>query len=101
MMPLPLLAVGGLAGILSQVLRWFFLAYGAATVTRLFAALGIAWGTYEYVLQPALDSAQSYWAGMPADMIGWLRYLGVMEVASIIVSAYMLWGLKKLFLRKA
>lgn len=103
-MPLPIAAVGlgALLGpALATALRWFFLSYGVATVTRLFVGLGIAWGTYEWILEPAIDLAQSHWAGMPADLVMWLRYLGVMEVASIIVSAYMLWGVKKLFLSKS
>lgn len=90
-----------LGPIIAQALRWFFLAYGAATVTRLFVSLGIAWGTYEWVLQPAIEAAENAWSGMPAELRPWLSYVGALECASIIVSAYMLWGLKKLFLRKA
>ncbi|WP_202840847.1 DUF2523 family protein [Luteimonas saliphila] len=100
-MPLPLLAAGGVAALLSQVLRWFFLAYGAAMVTRLFVTLGIAWGTYEFVLQPAITLADQYWNAIPPELGIWLRYLGAYECASIIISAYLLWGVKRLFLRKA
>lgn len=102
-MAFPVIAGGAavLGPIIAQALRWFFLAYGAATVTRIFVSLGIAWGTYEFVLAPALSLADQYWVAMPAELAPWMRYLGVMEVASIIVSAYALWGLKKLFLRKA
>lgn len=102
-MPLPIaVGLGAVLGpLLAQTLRWFFLAYGAATVTRLFVSLGIAWGTYEFILEPAVNLADQYWGSMPADLVPWLRYLGAMEVASIIVSAYMLYGAKRLFLRKA
>lgn len=101
-MPIPIgLAAGGLGAVVAQGMRWFFLAYGAATVTRLFTALGIAWGTYEFVLQPAMDLADTYWSAMPAELLVWLRAFGVMEAASIVVSAYALWGLKRLFLRKS
>jgi hypothetical protein len=101
MMAFPALAAGGIAMVAAQVLRWFFFAYGAAVVTRIFVTLGIAWGTYEFILQPAISAADSYWGALPGDLTVWLRALGLMEVASIIISAYLLWGLKRLFLRKA
>lgn len=102
-MPLPIAAAAGAAigPLLVQALRWFFLAYAAATVTRLFVSLGIAWGTYEFVLQPAINLADQYWGAIPPDIAAWLRYLGAYEVASIIISAFLLWGVKRLFLRKA
>lgn len=102
-MAFPVAAAAGaaLGPTIAAAIRWFFVAYGAATVARLFTAIGIAWGTYEFVLSPAIDLADIYWGSMPSDLLVWLRALGVMEAASIVVSAYLLWGVKRLFLRKA
>lgn len=91
-------AGGALAQILVRVLTWVLLAKGAAVVARTMGMLGIAWFTYEWILEPAINMADTHWNAMPEGMRVWLQALGIMEVASIVVSAYLLWGAKKLFL---
>lgn len=105
MMALPLIPAGAaimwgatIAGLLKRVLLWVLIAKGAAVVARTMGVLGIAWFTYEWILDPAINLADGYWSALDADLVAWLRAFGVMEVASIIVSAYVLWGAKKLFL---
>lgn len=98
---IPALAGGAALGaIIQRILVWVLLAKGAAIVARTMGILGIAWFTYEYILEPAINLADTYWAAMPGDLVVWLQAFGVMECASIIVSAYVLWGAKKLFLGK-
>lgn len=103
-MAIPLIAVGAgaagsaLSALVVRILTWFFLAKGAAVVARTFATLGVAWFTYQWIIDPAINMADDAWGSMPAELQTWLRALGIMECASIIVSAYVLWAAKKLFL---
>lgn len=106
-MPFPLLAIPAGAtlgavtvGVIQRILIWVLLAKGAAVIARTMGVLGIAWFTYEVILEPAINLATGYWQGLPAELLVWLRAFGVMECASIIVSGYALWAAKKLFLGK-
>lgn len=105
-MPLPLIAVGagamaGVTGLIVRALTIFFVAKGAMSVIRIFAMLGIAWGTYQWVIEPLIAEATSRWNGLPADLKTWIGAFGIDVVVSIMLSAYALWGVKKLFLQKA
>lgn len=101
-MAFPAVLLGGAAaGILARVLTWFFLAKGAAIVIRIIVTLGLAFFTYEWVLTPAITMVDQNVNGLPPQMNEWLRALGIFEVISIIVSAYLLWAGKRIFLGKS
>lgn len=100
-MPLPVFLAGGaLAGILTRVLLWFFLAKGAAIVTRIFVTLGLAWATYEYVLDPVINLITTNVNGLPPELAVWVRAFGVFEVISILISAEVIATAKRVFLSK-
>ncbi|MGY0559494.1 DUF2523 family protein [Luteimonas sp. A277] len=95
-----ILAGGAIAGVLIQVLRWFFFAYGAAVVMRVLGVLGLAYFTYEFVLDPAIQMIDANINALPVQLTEWMRALGIFEVFSIIVSAYLLLAGKRVFLGK-
>lgn len=100
-MAFPAILLGGaLGGMLSRVLLWFFLAKGAAIVMRVFGTLGLAYFTYEWVLDPAIQLIDTNVSALPVQLTEWMRALGVMECFSIIVSAYLLLAGKRVFLGK-
>lgn len=105
-MALPLLGIGAyaagsaLSALLVRVLTWVLIAKGAAVVIRVFGTLGIAYFTYDLILEPAINLADNYWAAMPAQLVQWVRAFGVMECASIIVSAYLIAVAQRIFLGK-
>lgn len=95
------LAGGAVMGLLTRVLTWFFLAKGAAIVIRIIGTLGLAFFTYEWVLTPVIGMIDANVNGMPPEFNEWMRALGVFEVISIIVSAYVLLAGKRIFLGKS
>ena len=97
-MPLPLLAVGGLAAVLTTVLRYLFLAHLGAFVFRLFAVLGLSWLTNELIVENILDIIHGNVSGVPAMLAEWMDFFGFDNVVSIIASAYSLVAVKKVFL---
>lgn len=101
-MAFPAVLAGGAAvGLLTRVLTWFFLAKGAAIVIRIFGTLGLAYFTYEWVLTPVIGMVDSNVNALPQELNEWLRALGIFEVMSIIVSAYLLLAGKRIFLGKS
>lgn len=100
-MPVPLLALGGLGAILTQVLRYVFLAHLAGFVIRCFALLGLTWFTNELIVENVLSLIQSRMQGMPGDFAMWLDALEIDKVISILASAFTLLGAKRLFLGKS
>lgn len=93
---MPLLAP--LIPLLLAGLRWFFLAKLAAIVTRLFVTFGVAFGSYKLVIEPAVNQVKAAWQGVPAQLAEWISAFGVDKCVSIILSAYLILGTKKLFL---
>lgn len=92
-------AVGAtLAAVLQRVFLGVLLLKGASIVARTMGVLGLGFLVYEWVLSPALTLADQYWGAMPQQLVAWLRAFGIMEVASIIVSAYAIWAMKRVVL---
>lgn len=101
-MAFPAILLGGAAsGLLARVLTWFFLAKGAAIIVRIIGTLGLAFFTYEFVLTPVITMVDSNVNNLPPELNDWLRALGIFEVISIIVSAYLLLAGKRIFLGKS
>ncbi len=96
-MPL-ILALGPL---LKTVLMWLLVAKGAAIIARFFIVLGIALFTNEWVVQPLLDQIQGHASGIPPELRVWLSAFAVDRVISIVATAYLLLGTKRVFLGKS
>jgi hypothetical protein len=99
-MAFPVLA-GSLAPVIGQVLRYVFMAHLAGFVIRLFAVLGLALFTSEYLLDPVLDMITGKVGGIPASLAEWLSAFGIDKVISIIASAYTVLSVKRVFLGKS
>lgn len=95
-MALPLLGIA--APVLLSALRWFFLAKLAAIITRLFVTFGVALTSYKLIIEPLVNQAINAWQGLPSDIAAWVSAFGVDKCASIMLSAYLIVGTKKLFL---
>jgi len=96
-MPILLAALGPF---LLALLRWLLLAKLASFVARMFVTLGIAYVSYEYLIEPLVDKVKDAWNGMPSDIAVWVSAFGVDRCVSIILSGYLLYGVKRLFLSK-
>ena len=100
-MPLPLLAAGGLAALLTTVLRYLFLAHLGAIVMRLFAVLGLSWLSNEFIVEDLMDLIHGNVAGVPQQLAEWMDFFQFDVVLSVLASAYTLVGVKRVFLGKA
>lgn len=98
---IPALTAGGLGLLVTNLLRWFFLAHLASFVIRAFAVLGLAWFTNEMVVENVLQLIQTRMGGIPGNMAEWLDALEIDKVISIMASAYTLLAVKRLFLGKS
>lgn len=95
---MPLLAA--LGPLLAQVMRYVFMAHLAGFVIRLFTMLGMSLATNEFVVEPLMNMVHGNASGVPADLAVWMSAFGVDKVISIIVSAYTLVGIKRVFVVK-
>lgn len=101
-MPLPLagVAASALAPLLQQVFRWFVFSMAAKAVLKIMAHFGVALATNKLLIQPLLDMVVSKWHSMPVELSQWLGALGIDVVVSILISAYSIEGLSRVFLVK-
>lgn len=103
-MALPVIALpamsAGLSALLGRLLTWFFMTQLASAVVRMFAMLGIAFATNEWLIGPLVEHVTSAWGAIPAELAVWLSALGINEVVSIMLSAYGILGIKQIFLSR-
>lgn len=57
-------------------------------VVSAMTTLGLTWATQELLVEPALDAVMAQFAGLPGDLVGWLRYLQVDKFILTVISAY-------------
>lgn len=103
-MALPLIALpamsAGFSALLGRILTWFFMTQLASVVVRMFATLGIAFATNEWLIEPLVDHVTNAWGAIPPELALWLSALGINEVVSIMLSAYGILGVKQIFLSR-
>lgn len=79
----------------------FFMLKGVLMFSGFLGRLGIVLATNEFVMQPLIQHAINAWSQIPGDMQCWLSIVGVVKVASIIVTGTSLLGAKRVFFSKA
>lgn len=93
--------IAALGPLLKKILIWLLVAKGAAIIMRFFLVLGIALFTNEWIVQPLLDQIQGRAGGIPPELRVWLSAFAIDKVISIVATAYLLLGTKRVFLGKA
>lgn len=97
-MPVLLAALGPL---LAQVMRYVFMAHLAGFLIRLLTVFGVSLATNEYIVEPIMDLIHGNAQGVPADLAMWLSAFGIDRVISIMVTAYGIVELKRVFVTKS
>jgi len=77
---------GALAGTLKGALMWVI----APGIRAVFTYTGLALTTYNAVMQPLATSARAAFGGIGGDLMGWLMYLQIDKVVTVLISAYLL-----------
>lgn len=99
-MPIPLLTAPASA-LLTQVLRYVFMAHLAGFVIRMFSVLGLSLVTNELVVDPVLDLLHSNLTGMSGSIVRWLDFMQFDRVISILATAYTLRSVRHVFLGRS
>lgn len=69
-------------------------------ITAALGAIGIDLTVYDQVIAPWIEQARTHWSGIGADVMTWLTWLRLDECLTIVLSAYGIAGLKRIFFRK-
>lgn len=93
--------IAALRPFLTKLLVWLLVAKGAAIVGRVLMVLGLALFTNEWIVNPMLDAIQGHANGIPPELRVWLSAFAVDRVISIVATAYLLLGAKRVFLGKS
>ncbi|MCE7031360.1 DUF2523 domain-containing protein [Lysobacter sp. GX 14042] len=85
---------------IATAVRWVLIAHGAAIVARILGTLGLAFVTYQYVVEPVLNQLKQAVSTLPAEVLVWISALGLDKVISILASAYLIAAARNVVLGK-
>ncbi|HEY1138428.1 MAG TPA: DUF2523 family protein [Xanthomonadaceae bacterium] len=88
--------VGGIAAMLDKLVK----AKVALWFGRILTALGLGFAAQQFIYEPLIDQAIGYWHAVPATLAAWVHALGIDTGASIILSAYGIRGVERIFLAR-
>ncbi|MBD9368360.1 DUF2523 family protein [Xanthomonas sp. XNM01] len=88
--------LGALAGMLNTVMK----ARLALWVGKCLSALGLGFAAKAFVYDPLIDQAVNAWNMVPAVAANWVHALGLDTAISIILSAYGIQGVQRVFLSR-
>lgn len=90
-----------LVGLLVRAFTFALIAKVGWFILRAFAFLGIALTTYQLLVEPLITNARNAWSGMPAELLAWVGLFGLDKVVTILLSAYGIAAVKRVFFTKA
>lgn len=99
-MPLPALAIGSLGSLLQRVVLVYIVGKAGQMVLKVFGFFGIAWATNEYLIGPAGAQVRAAWSALPPAVSEWLGFMRVDVCVSMMLSAYAIKAVSKVFLSR-
>lgn len=88
--------LGALAGVLNKLLKLKL----ALWIGQALSALGLGFAAQHFVYEPLIDQAVNAWNAVPAVAANWVHALGMDTALSIILSAYGIKGVQRVFLSR-
>jgi hypothetical protein len=88
--------LGGIAQVFDTVIK----AKAAVWVGKILSALGLGFAAQRFLYDPLIDQAITYWHAVPAQFAAWIHALGLDTGISIILSAYGIQGVHRVFLSR-
>lgn len=88
--------LGALAGMLNKLLKLRL----ALWVAKCLSALGLGFAAKSFVYDPLIDQAVNAWNAVPAVIANWVHALGFDVGISILLSAYGIQGVQRVFLSR-
>lgn len=88
--------LGGLAGMLNKLLKLKL----AMWVAKGMSAIGLGFVADKFIWQPLIDQAVNAWQAVPAAFANWVHFLGLDTGISIILSAYGIAHVQRVFLSR-
>lgn len=89
--------LGALGGMLNRLVKLRATFWAAKAI----GSLGLGFGSKALLLDPLMDQAVNSWHAVPALAANWAHALGIDTAVSIVLSAYGMQSLAKVFLVKA
>lgn len=88
--------LGALAGALNKLLKLKL----ALWVGKCLSALGLGFAAKSFVYDPLIDQAVNAWQAVPPQVANWVHALGLDVAISIVLSAYGIQGVQRVFLSR-
>ncbi|AMJ56652.1 MULTISPECIES: DUF2523 family protein [Stenotrophomonas] len=88
--------LGALAGVLNKLLKLKL----ALWIGKALSALGLGFAAQHFVYEPLIDQAVNVWNAVPAIAANWVHALGLDTAISIMLSAYGIQGVQRVFLSR-
>jgi hypothetical protein len=88
--------LGALAGVLNKLLKLKL----ALWVGKALSALGLGFAVQEFIYGPLIDQAVNAWNAVPALWANWVHALGLDAGISILLSAYGIQGVQRVFMSR-
>lgn len=88
--------LGALAGVLNKLLKLKL----ALWLGKAMSALGLGFAAQHFVYEPLIDQAVTAWNAIPAVAANWVHALGIDTAVSILLSAYGIKGVERVFLSR-
>ena len=98
-MPLPLLAPA--LAVIGPWITRFFMAKAALMFAGFLGRVGLFVATNELIFEPVLEHITQAWFTIPPAWQCWFSLIGVVQVASILVTGMTLLSVKQVFFAKS
>ena len=88
--------LGGVATVIDKLVQ----AKAALWLGKILSALGLGFAAQTLLYDPLIDQAVQYWQALPASFAAWVHAIGLDTGVSIILSAYGVRGMERVFLAR-
>jgi len=88
--------LGALAGVLNRLMKL----RAALWAAKALGALGLGFASKKLVYDPLIDQAVNAWHSIPPLAANWVHALGLDTAISIVLSAYGIQGVQRVFMTR-
>lgn len=88
--------LGALAGVINRLIKLKL----SLWIAKALSAIGLGFAAKKLVYDPLIDQAVNAWQAVPALAANWVHALGLDTAISIVLSAYGIQGVQRVFLTR-
>lgn len=88
--------IGSIATLFDKLIQ----ARAAIWIGKIMTAFGLGFVAQQFLYDPLIDQAVQYWQAVPSLVARWIHALGIDTGVSIVLSAYGIRGVERVFLSR-